>query len=183
MAVQAGWSQAVHRDGEAVRVRRRQRRRRQRSLELRLREKLLPVLQVGRVHLEEGRAARVARLQHGCCWGGRSGRTRGHSQVQHTRSAKKHNRFSFQRSSNTRMWFRFRIWIIFSHSELQKKNIQTLFSISKEKKKIPNTKQGPLCVHPTPTNSHFRSTTFGDNLKKKLTPLNIYTISNQLFKW
>lgn len=119
--MQAGWSQAVHRDGEAVRVRRWQRRRRQRSLELRLREELLPVLQVGRVHLEEGRAARVARLQHGCCWGGRSGRTRGHSQVQRTRSAKKHNRFSFQGSSNIRFWFRFRIWIIFSHSELQKK--------------------------------------------------------------
>ncbi len=62
VTVQAGWAQAVHGDGEAVRWRRRS----QRSLQLRLREELLPVLQVGRVHLQEGRAARVARLQHGC---------------------------------------------------------------------------------------------------------------------
>lgn len=62
VAVQPGWAQAVHGDGEAVRWRRRWG---QRSLKLRLREELLPVLQVGRVHLQEGRAARVARLQHG----------------------------------------------------------------------------------------------------------------------
>lgn len=82
MAVQAGRSQAVHGDGQALSMRgRRRRRRRQRSLELRLREELLPVLQVGRVHLEEGRAARVPRLQHGAApaaggvGGGRGGST------------------------------------------------------------------------------------------------------------
>lgn len=63
VAVEAGRAQALHRDGEAIG---RRQRRHQGSLQLGLREELLPVLQVGRVHLEEGRAARVARLQHGC---------------------------------------------------------------------------------------------------------------------
>lgn len=63
MAVKAGRAHAFHGDGEAIGWRQR---RHQGSLQLGLREELLPVLQVGRVHLEEGRAARVAWLQHGC---------------------------------------------------------------------------------------------------------------------
>lgn len=63
VTVQAGWTQVVHRDGEAIRWRWWWG---QRGLQLRLREELLPVLQVGWVHLQEGRATRVARLQH-CC--------------------------------------------------------------------------------------------------------------------
>lgn len=67
VAVQAGLTQAVHGHGEAVRWRQGG----QRSLQLRLREELLPVLQVGRVHLQEGRATGLTWLQHGC-WGGGS---------------------------------------------------------------------------------------------------------------
>lgn len=63
VAVKAGRAHAFHGDREAVG---RWQRRQQGGLELGLREELLPVLQVGRVHLQEGRAARVARLQHGC---------------------------------------------------------------------------------------------------------------------
>lgn len=60
--MQTGLAQGVHGDGEAVRWREM---RGQRRLQLSLGEELLPVLQVGRVHLQEGRAAGVARLQHG----------------------------------------------------------------------------------------------------------------------
>lgn len=60
VAVQAGRAQGPRRQGEAVSG---GPLRDQRSLEL-LREELLPVLQVGRVHLQEGRTARVPRLQH-----------------------------------------------------------------------------------------------------------------------
>lgn len=63
VAVKAGRAHAFHGDGEAIGWRQR---RHQGSLQLGLREELLPVLQVGRVHLEEGGAARVAWLQHGC---------------------------------------------------------------------------------------------------------------------
>lgn len=63
VTVKAGWAHAFHRDREAISW---WQRRHQRSLQLGLREELLPVLQVGRVHLQEGRAAWVAWLQHGC---------------------------------------------------------------------------------------------------------------------
>lgn len=63
VAVKAGRAHAFHRDSEAIRW---WQRRHQGGLQLGLREELLPVLQVGRVHLQEGRSARVAGLQHGC---------------------------------------------------------------------------------------------------------------------
>lgn len=63
VAVKAGRAHAFHRDGEAISW---WQRRHQGGLQLGLREELLPVLQVGRVHLQEGRAARVPGLQHGC---------------------------------------------------------------------------------------------------------------------
>lgn len=63
VAVKAGRAHAFHRDREAIGWWQRWH---QGSLQLGLREEMLPVLQVGRVHLQEGRAARLAWLQHGC---------------------------------------------------------------------------------------------------------------------
>ncbi|KAI3372966.1 hypothetical protein L3Q82_023406, partial [Scortum barcoo] len=86
VAVQAGRPQGVHAMGGARRSGGGGGGGRGGRLQLRLREELLPVLQVGRVHLQEGRAARVARLASAWlpagCWGGR-GQRRGAVNHQH----------------------------------------------------------------------------------------------------